>query len=70
MEGQSGLTFLREIRIFNPKNILFMSPDISEPTAISEFVDLPQHELTRYDEKLEPSAVRDSVIRNMDMIGF
>ncbi|KAK3712077.1 hypothetical protein RRG08_050098 [Elysia crispata] len=44
-----------------------MSPDISEHTAIPEFVDLPQHELTRYVEKLEPSAVRDYVTGNMDM---
>ncbi|RUS72330.1 hypothetical protein EGW08_019909, partial [Elysia chlorotica] len=70
VEGQPGLIFLKENRICNPKNIRFMSRDISDYTGIQDFVNLPQHELTRYVEVLGPSAVRESINGNIDLTVF
>ena len=65
-----GLDFLKEIRIFNPKNIPFLPRDVCAYAAIPDFADLPQHELTRYVEKLGPSAVREASAGNIDLTVF
>ncbi|XP_017279625.1 uncharacterized protein LOC108240571 [Kryptolebias marmoratus] len=46
--GQPGINFFKEVRVFNPRHIAFMSSTVSSYTAIPGFSAVPQEEMDTY----------------------
>ncbi|KAL7394851.1 hypothetical protein ABVT39_005418 [Epinephelus coioides] len=57
-DGQPGIHFLKEVRVFDPRNIAFMNDRVSSYKAIPGFTDVPNAELHSYLQDLGPAALR------------
>lgn len=56
-DGQPAIHFLKEVRVFDPRHISFMSDSVSTYKSIPGFSDVPDDELDAYFRRLGPAAV-------------
>ncbi|XP_017281833.1 uncharacterized protein LOC108241875 [Kryptolebias marmoratus] len=68
--GQPGINVFKEVRVFDPRHLAFMSSTVSSYTAIPGFSAVPQKEMDTCFTQLGPTALRASTYGMMDLDVF
>ncbi|XP_067245545.1 uncharacterized protein [Chanodichthys erythropterus] len=66
-DGQPAISFLKEVRVFDPRHIAFMSDSVSSYESIPGFSDVPKNELDAYFTRLGPAAVHAAACGVVDL---
>lgn len=69
-DGQPGIHFLKEVRVFDPRHIAFMDDSVSSYKYIPGFCAVPKDELDAYFIHLGPAALRASACGVVDLDVF
>ncbi|KAK7881121.1 hypothetical protein WMY93_029530 [Mugilogobius chulae] len=67
--GQPAISFFKEVGVFNPQNVAFMSNTVSSYTSIPGFSTVPEEEMNLYFTHLGPAALKASAcgVVNLDV---
>ena len=69
-DGQPAIEFLKEVRVFDPRHIVFMSDCVASYKSIPGFSAVPKDELDAYFIHLGPAALRASACGVVDLDVF
>ena len=66
-DGQPGVKFLKQIRVFNPSRLALMSRQLEDYSAIPGMMNVTSAEFERYYDTIGPEAVQSSVCGVVDL---